>query len=335
MQETNGDHTTGEEKKSRKWKPRLRGTETKETLLLLDRLSRKESYSSEENRRLAYRLGITAWIPRAHIYLPKQIKFADFGLSTMVGCDECEIWNCGAKLNYNLVANKFVPQSEIDWFWLLSRTVNNVLSGKRVRNECLEGKPAIVVLNDMGDTFTPSMPLMWFEKTMRRLEEVDLGAKYIISTKWPERAERFFANYGKFPDDLILMTSASHQGFLDRRTEALLKVKDMYPESRVGLMLMPILEHIEMSSLSWLDWIVLGAHTGTKKAAGGFPSERWFDDVIDYTRKDGVPIFVNNLWRHRSVVRKSTAEMLSDTKRWRQEAARFKIREFPEKWIQQ
>ena len=112
------------------------------------------------------------------------IEWADSSLNLQMGCDGCELRNLKAGINSCYAGtltdryggtNKGFPKSFEEPVLFLDRIVEmmkwKTLTGKeRPKKPWLDGLPRIVFLNDMGDTFTESLPLDWMAEKCLPME---------------------------------------------------------------------------------------------------------------------------------------------------------------------
>lgn len=103
------------------------------------------------------------------------IEWCDSVLNIQMGCDGCELWNpaagvfrcyAGALTGRYAGKNKGFPEAFDKPALFLSRLDDAIrwpdLSGTdRTDKPWLDGLPRIIFLDDMGDTFTESLPLDW------------------------------------------------------------------------------------------------------------------------------------------------------------------------------
>lgn len=246
-----------------------------------------------------------------------KIQYADSSMNLMSGCDGCELWVPvqGTKRCYagNLTATyggrKGWPVS-FDQPTIFAERMQMLAKWKdltgldRPDKPWLNGYPRVVFLNDMGDTFTPSLPDNWLADYMPTL--ASLPHIFILLTKQPRRAARFFGDYGAIPSNLWLLTSIT-----SRRNEGrawdLLVLRDRFPRATIGVSLAPLWEPV---ILPWkdLDWVITEGESGPTTAIPSHPD--WFRSARDNCAAAGVPYFhkQNGAWAHQSQV---TADILA------------------------
>ena len=105
------------------------------------------------------------------------IEWADSSLNLMMGCDGCELWNPDAG-NRHCYAGTLTERYKGKSGWplafdkpalFLDRLDDAIrwpdMTGTaRPGKPWLDGRPRMIFLNDMGDTFTGSLPLDWLAK---------------------------------------------------------------------------------------------------------------------------------------------------------------------------
>lgn len=134
------------------------------------------------------------------------IEYSDSTLNLMMGCDGCELWNpaAGVKDCYAGVMTehyggrkgwpKTFDQPELFVERLNAALRWSDLTGKdRPDKPWLNGLPRIVFLNDMGDTFTESLPINWLAPLLPRI--ADSPHQYLLLTKRPDRMAKFSAGH--------------------------------------------------------------------------------------------------------------------------------------------
>jgi protein gp37 len=172
----------------------------------------------------------------------------------------------------------------------------NLTGAKRPDKPWLDGYPRVVFLNDMGDTFTEGLPLMWLEPYIETLES--LPNIYIILTKRPKRMVQFFATIGRVPQNFWLLTSITSPKNLGRAYDLLL-LKEAFPTVTLGLSLAPLWDDIP-GLPEGMDWTVTEGESGDQTAFPSHPD--WFRNVRDLCGEQDLPYFhkQNGAWAHQS-----------------------------------
>lgn len=151
-----------------------------------------------------------------------KIEWCDSTLNLMMGCDGCELWNAkaGVKRCYAgtlteryggakgwpvafeqpaIFAERLKPA--LDWPDLRGR--------ERPGKPWLNGYPRTIFLDDMGDTFTESLPLDWLAPHIEVMEQSPHIFQFL--TKRPKRMRQFFEQLGRVPKNFWLLTTVTSQ----------------------------------------------------------------------------------------------------------------------------
>ncbi len=225
-----------------------------------------------------------------------KIEWCDSTLNLEIGCDGCELWNpkVGEKTCYagQLVeryggSSSGYPES-FDKPKLFPQRMAEAerwcdLRGKdRADKPWLNGMPRLIFLDDMGDTFTESLPLYWLAEHLPRLAA--LPHIVILLTKRANRMLEFSKAY-RFPANfwlLVSVTSAAN----DNRIHQLMETRG---GSVKGISYEPAWGPIDISSYTQgLGWVIAGGSSGLS-AKPAHP--RWFRDVRDQCVAATVPFF--------------------------------------------
>jgi protein gp37 len=131
------------------------------------------------------------------------IQWCDSTLNLQMGCDGCELWNpkAGVRKCYagQLTERRSPTKGWPDKFGLprifperIAQTPKwkDLTDTDRPDKPWLNGLPRLVFLNDMGDTFTKSLPIDWLEEFIPALENTP--HIYIVLTKRADRMRTFF-----------------------------------------------------------------------------------------------------------------------------------------------
>lgn len=219
------------------------------------------------------------------------IEWPDSTLNPQMGCNGCELWNpkkkifkcyAGQLTNRYGGKSKGYPvafdQPSLFLHRLLDAEKWSDLTGTdREDKPWLNGLPRLIFLNDMGDTFTESLPLDWLSRPDAILDgraplEVLAGMKAIIMllTKRPSRMRRFF-EYRRVPDNFILMTSVTSMATIGR-------LKDLQAISApwYGVSYEPAWGPVRFPK--WLDLVIFGGESGPGRTA---PDLSWARTVRD------------------------------------------------------
>jgi protein gp37 len=129
------------------------------------------------------------------------IEYADSTVNGQMGCDGCELWNARNKSCY---AGRITEAQKGRKGWPASFTRPEIFPGRieqaarwpdltgtqRPYKPWLDMYPRIIFLNDMGDTFTKSLPLDWLLPYISIIE--NSRHIWLILTKNGSRMVKFF-----------------------------------------------------------------------------------------------------------------------------------------------
>jgi protein gp37 len=241
----------------------------------------------------------------------------------MMGCDGCELWNpkAGVKICY---AGKIIdryggkstgyPDSFDKPKLFLSRLGEaerwpDLRGTERPEKPWLNGQPRLIFLDDMGDTFTESLPIDWLAPLLPRMGA--LPHIFILLTKRANRMLEFSKTH-PFPQNFWLLVSVTSAANYNR-IEQLMQVcggsvKGISYEPAWG----PIdigpwlprrlaLEEIPGSALNdgctegWtagLGWAVVGGQSGDIQKPFDIA---WARDLRDQCRETQARLFVKQM----------------------------------------
>ncbi len=208
------------------------------------------------------------------------IEWCDSSLNLMMGCDGCELWtkklkHCYAgELTNRYGGRKGYPVNFETPTLFLDRLDASLkwpdLTGTdRPDKPWLNGLPRTIFLNDMGDTFTESLPLDWLAPILPRL--ADSPHVWMILTKRGGRMLEFSRQH-PFPSNVWPGVSVTNETTL-ARANSLLQVhgggvKWISAEPLLGSI--DIRDYIdedgidhEMPAKDGIGWLVAGGESGT------------------------------------------------------------------------
>jgi protein gp37 len=229
------------------------------------------------------------------------IEWCDSTLNLQMGCDGCELWipklkikKCYAgKLTQLRAGQKGYPPAFERPAIFPARLAEaerwpNLRGTVRPDKPWLNGLPRLIFLDDMGDTFTESLPLDWLAEFLPRMAA--LPHIVILLTKRANRMHEFSRAH-PFPPNFWLLVSVTSAANYNRIPQ-LLSVRG---GSVLGISYEPAWGAVDFSP--WLPlhafgrrsgWIIGGGESG----AGAKPSQPdWFRCVRDQCVAAGVPFF--------------------------------------------
>ncbi len=245
------------------------------------------------------------------------IEWCDSTLNLQMGCDGCELWNektgikkcyagklteryAGFSLGYpeaftkpKLFTDRLAPA--LKWA--------DLTGTDRPDKPWLNGYPRTIFLNDMGDTFTESLPPMWLGPHV-----ASMAARphvWIILTKRPGRMLQFWQTMvdeiGPIPPNFWLLTSVTGPENVNRVRE-LLKLRALgakvlgasYEPAWGAVNWAPFVTHAEDDPIDseddreLLDWLIAGGESGSEAKPA---QSKWFTDARDACEASGTPYF--------------------------------------------
>jgi protein gp37 len=233
--------------------------------------------------------------------LHTDIQWCDSSLNLEMGCDGCELWNpkAGVRRCYaGIMTEKWAgtrgwPKA-FDRPKLFVERLPEALRWRDLRGVPRPKKPWIptplprlIFVNDMGDSFSESLPLDWLAPHLEALAAS--RHIYILLTKRPRRMADFFSRH-RVPTNVWLCTSITNNASL-KRVEPLL---DIDAPVR-GLSVEPLWEELhldEVKGLERLHWVKIGGESG----ADAKPCElAWIRRVAHDCASAGLAVFVKQL----------------------------------------
>jgi protein gp37 len=263
------------------------------------------------------------------------IEWADSSCNAEMGCDGCELWvpKQGVKRCY---AGTMTAQYKGRPGWpeafdkpkLFTDRIDKAchwkdLTGrKRIDKPWLDGMPRMIFLNDMGDTFTESLPVDWLADWLPLMAATP--HVWLLLTKRATRMADFSKRH-PLPPNVWPGVSITTMSTV-KRVEGLFKVKGGGPR---WLSVEPLIETIELTqrfedgsyrdllngqffglqckgvngypdfvaktddeSLPSINWVIVGGESGE----GARPCDlAWIRAIVDHCRAEAVPCFVKQL----------------------------------------
>lgn len=168
---------------------------------------------------------------------------------------------------------------------------------KRPDKPWLDGLPRCNFLDDMGDTFTESLPVDWLDEPAEVLGGrtplkilAETKAIIMLLTKRAERMKQFFSAR-EVPENFILMVSVTGPETL-RRVQALLQIKARWHGVSVEPLLKPTLldQYLERLSL-----VIAGLESGTNRRPYNLEHVEAMRALRDRCKRLGVSFFAKQL----------------------------------------
>lgn len=224
------------------------------------------------------------------------IEWADDTVNGQMGCDGCELYSpanpqaatCYAKLLVDRYAGLKGWPEAFDKPALFPGRIEKACKWKdltgteRPDKPWLNGLPRMIFLDDLGDTFTESLPIDWLLPLIPVMEASP--HIWLMLTKRPRRMAEFFGRLGRVPANIWPGTSVTGKGSLrriddllsiDRTTNHWVSVEPLWDD----LDLTPYLyTRYEMggarSMYNELAWVIVGGESGVRPKATDLDSIR-------------------------------------------------------------
>jgi protein gp37 len=166
----------------------------------------------------------------------------------------------------------------------------DLTSRPRAGKPWLDGMPRMIFLNDMGDTFTESLPVNWLDPYIEQMAAAP--HIWLILTKRPRRMKHFFRHVGFIPENFWLGTSIVDQRSANARIPKLLDLYQIQREVTLFLSCEPLLSELALMEylLSERDigWTIAGGESGPDRRPMDLD---WARDIRDQCQAACVPFF--------------------------------------------
>lgn len=235
-----------------------------------------------------------------------KIEWCDSTVNAQMGCDGCELWTPKVRRCYagtmtaRYAGNSGWPEAFDKPKIFPQRILDAVkwtdLTGKnRPDKPWLDGYPRLIFLDDMGDTFTESLPLLWLREYIPIM--ADSPHIWMMLTKRPKRMNDFWNTQVAVPDNFWLMTSITQQQQVKSRLIPLLEI----PAKVHGISVEPMLEDIDLHLPAGKPnprrdfFVIAGGESGED------PRETkltWFANLLGQCRSHNIPFFMKQVGGH-------------------------------------
>lgn len=229
------------------------------------------------------------------------IEWCDSTLNLQMGCDGCELWqtvgknpvrNCYAGIlhgRYGGINQGFAPT--FDQPTIFRERVKHALHWSDLRGvgrpnkPWLDHLPRTIFLNDMGDTFTESLPLDWLEEFLPTL--AGTPHVYMLLTKRPQRMQRFSEAH-PLPKNFWPGTSITSAANVRARLDPLMGVVGGGPRWVSAEPLLSSIELFRGDANPGLSWVVAGAES---TPSARMTHQAWAFDLMRQCERFDVPFF--------------------------------------------
>ena len=226
-----------------------------------------------------------------------KIEWCDSTVNAQMGCDGCELWNrktgegtCyAATLTERYGGRNGWPASFGEPKIFPERIAKacdwpDLAGTERPDKAWLDGYPRLNFLDDMGDTFTESLPLDWLAPHIPAMAAAP--CIWMMLTKRARRMRRFWEAYGPVPSNFWLMTSVTGAATAGRVAELA-----AIPDAARLVSYEPMLEWLDLP-LTGIDGVIFGGESGPD--ARPTPIE-WIRRGVAECRAAGASPFVKQL----------------------------------------
>lgn len=232
------------------------------------------------------------------------IQWAHSSLNLMMGCDGCELWNAKANRFICYAGNQTAryagmqgwPKSFEEPKLFIERLSPALRWGaptdlENEKKPWMAGMPRLIFLNDMGDTFTESLPLGWMRPIMPLLAASQ--HHFLILTKRPKRMAEF-SQETPFPPNVWPGTTVTSAKTI-RRVELLSQVQGGGPKF---VSFEPVWDDIrwqDVPMIREMQWIIIGGESADTKESATLTRLQAIDNAILTCRHLGLRVFVKQL----------------------------------------
>src|SRR5262245_24725643 len=218
----------------------------------------------------------------------------------MMGCDGCELWDpkrgirhcyAGIQIEQRTRAaprpgwpGRFEQPELFPGRVATAARWPDLTGTARPDKPWLDGRPRVIFCNDMGDTFTASLPVDWLAAELPRMAASP--HQWLILTKRPDRAAQFAARH-PLPANVWVGTSLTTS-----QTQARLRALQRVAARIKFLSIEPWLDRATRLDLRGIEWVILGGESGPGARPCDLAAVR---DFLAQCRATSVAVFVKQL----------------------------------------
>lgn len=240
------------------------------------------------------------------------IEYCDSTANPEMGCNGCELW-APSKEMYSCYAGALTDFLRAGHKGYPKKFGEPVLFPERIDQACkwkdlsgtarpqgkshLNGMPRVIFLDDMGDTWTEDLELMWLEPYVPMMEAAP--HIWLFLTKRPWRMLKFFRQLGRVPRNFWLGCSIIERKAMTARLLAMQKIREQFPETILWVSWEPAYEPINWTpaTMGLFNWFVFGGESEAVRLSGidirpARPSHpAWFKDAVHLAGELGLARF--------------------------------------------
>ena len=229
-----------------------------------------------------------------------KIEWADDTVNAEMGCDGCELWDpknkvrtCYAGLQTERMLSKgplkgwppaFDEPTIFPGRIATAARWRDLTGTARENKPWLDGLPRVIFLNDMGDTFTASLPDDWLAPELPTIAASP--HLWLMLTKRPDR-QRAFSLRHELPSNVWAGTSITSPQ--DQRLRHLMRTRATVRWVSYEPMLGPVNWRPYLAD--GLNWLVVGGASGPDYQRQ-MMDLAWLADTVEQCQAAGVPLFV-------------------------------------------
>lgn len=232
------------------------------------------------------------------------IGWCDSTLNLQAGCDGCELWTKKNRVCYaGLMTERYggrkgwpetfgKPSVFPERIKLLEKWPDLKGAEREDKPWIPSSMPRMIFLDDMGDTFTESLPIEWLLPFIPTLERSPHIIQFL--TKRPKRMFQFFEMLGHVPDNFWLGTSITDRSTMKARLPWLLQIR----AKTLFVSFEPMFGPARVSSWGWrntspldqrIHWLIVGGQSGINRVEMSLDNLR---QNVEDCQEAGVPVFV-------------------------------------------
>jgi len=233
-----------------------------------------------------------------------KIEWADDTVNAEMGCDGCELWDPKNKVRVcyaGLQTERMLSKGPLKG-WPPAFDEPKIFPGRiaaaarwgdltgtaRENKPWLDGLPRTIFVNDMGDTFTASLPDDWLAPELPIMAAAPHN--WILLTKRADRQREFSLRHTLSPNVWAGVSITSPQ---DQRLRYLLQTRARIGWVSYEPMLAPVdwRPWLSGNGRVGLDWIIVGGASGPDFQRQ-MMDLTWLADTVSQCRDANVPLFV-------------------------------------------
>ena len=148
-------------------------------------------------------------------------------------------------------------------------------------------KAANILICSLSDLMAPWIPEKWIIEVFEACEAASWH-NYLFLTRYPERYEQM-SSTGQLPrsENFWYGTTVTRSADLDRIVYLPRKQHNQF------ISIEPVMEAIDIEDLTFMDWIIVGAETGSRRGKVK-PKRKWIEEILKMARAAGIPILMKH-----------------------------------------